>query len=121
MKMWIIITIALAPMVAYWVLTIRVASLLPKQRRRVGDSRNVPELFNPMTSHLWTGIILTEKTSEFSPATKLAFRMARISLGLMPVGFILAMVLMNTELRARSESGTVIGPPPVTLEIENDR
>lgn len=83
----------------------------------------MPDLFDPMTSHRWMGVILTEKTSGFSGSTKRAFQIARVSLALVPIGFISAMVIASS-LRSPSPVEAPpadVRPPPVTLQITNDQ
>jgi hypothetical protein len=101
MRTWLIITIMLGPVVAYWLSIISAARRLPRQRRQIGDARPVPGLFDPATSHRWLGIILTEDTSQFSPRAKRAFWIAQLSVCLIPFGFILAMVIANNGVDER--------------------
>ncbi|WP_395945181.1 hypothetical protein [Brevundimonas sp.] len=119
--MWLAIPIMLGPVVAHWLSIAVAARRLPRERRRIGDTRPIPELFDPATSHRWLGIILEEKTADYSPSTRRAFGMARVSLCLIPLGFILAMAVANSGLGSRPEAPPRSGLPPVTLKIDPDR
>ena len=122
MRTWLSLTIMFTPVIGYWLSTISAARLLPRQRRKAGDARPVPDLFDPMTSHRWLGVILTEKTAEFSRPAKRAFQIARLSLVLIPVGFISATVIASSGAGPLSETSDAdVGPPPVTLQINEDR
>lgn len=116
MRTWLVPTVMFAPVIAYWLSTIWAARLLPRQRRRIGDTRPVPDLFDPMTSHRWMGVILSEKTSSFSGPTKRAFQIARLSFALIPVGFMSAMVIASSVGSPDEPSAADVRPPPVTLQ-----
>lgn len=116
MRTWLLIVFVFTPMAAYWLSTIVAARHLPRQRHKLGDVRPVPDPFGPGTSYRWLGIILTEKTSGFSRSAKRAFWIARLSILLIPIGFILTAVLAGSELGSTSETpsnGSVA--PSVTL------
>ena len=73
----------------------RTAWLLPGERRRLGDARPIPDLFDPLTSYRWLPILFSEDTREFRPETRHAFALARIALALIPVAFLISVVLAS--------------------------
>ena len=96
---------------SYWA-----SRLLPGERRRLGDTRPVPDFLNPLTSHRWLPILLLEKTRGFRPLARRAFSISRIALFLTPVAFFVTMVLAANFPVAGQEAGRN-APPPVTLTI----
>ena len=96
---------------SYWA-----SRLLPGERRRLGDTRPVPDFLNPLTSHRWLPILLFEKTRGFRPLARRAFSTSRIALFLTPVAFFVTMVLA-ANVPVAGEAGDRNAPPPVTLAI----
>jgi hypothetical protein len=91
---------------------------LARDRRRVGDPRPVPALFDPMTSHRWGGILLTEKTGQYRRSVRRAFFIARIACVLIPVGFLITVTLMG---RFSTGDAAPLGPealPAVALDTK---
>lgn len=94
MSVWLFLPV-LGPMVVYWSACAWLSGRLPRERRRAGDPRPVPALFDPLTSHRWGGVILTEPTRAYRPAVRAGFLIARTALVLMPVGVIVTGVLIG--------------------------
>lgn len=113
---YLALMLMLTPVAAYWLATILAARGLQRERRRLGHTGELPELFDPTSSHRWFGIVLTQKTAELSPSTRRAFLVARMSLALVPIGIVAALtVASSANLPDRGPpAGT---PPPVTLHL----
>lgn len=98
----------------YWA-----SRLLPSERRRLGDTRPVPDLLDPLASHRWLPILLWEKTRGFRPPARRAFAVARVALLLTPVAFFGGMAIAANFPEAEEGGNADIRdtPPPVTLAI----
>ena len=85
-----------APFFTYWAACIWLSGRLERARRRAGDPRPVPSLFDPLTSHRWGGIILFEDARPYRPPVRTAFLTARAALALLPLGVLATVVLANS-------------------------
>lgn len=96
---WLLSTLAAAPIVltlfAYWRGLHVAAKLLPRERRANGDNRVVPDLYSPESSHRWFGVIVREKTGNYSPRLRRAISQARIAFVLFPVALTVSFILLE--------------------------
>lgn len=114
--MILIASVMFGPLFCYWCALVFAARFLPEERRRLGDHRPVPSLFNPLTSHQWLGVLIGERTSAFRQPARRAFFVARISFCLVPVGLVVALAL--AENTTWTDNGRAYdGPPSVTIQI----
>ena len=88
----------LVPVLTSWAACLWLAGRLERERRRVGNPRPVPPLFDPLTSHRWGGIILFDDPRPYRPSVRTAFLIARTALALIPLGAIASVVVANRVL-----------------------
>jgi hypothetical protein len=114
MSTWFVIPF-LAAILTYWGASYRAGRLLLGERRRLGDTRPVPDLLT-LVSHRWLPILLFEKTREFRPQARFAFTVARFALCLTPVAFFLFIIGLSVTSDSPNESyqGSM---PPVVLSV----
>ncbi len=91
------------------------ARLLPKERLKHGDYRVVPDLYSPQSSHRWFGIIVGEKTDNYSRSLKRALTLARFGLILLPFSFIASAALFE-RIEATDNAGSRIPVIEVSSE-----
>lgn len=118
---WLLSALAVSPFVlaflAYWRGLHTAARLLPKERLKQGDCRVVPDLYSPESSHRWFGIIVGEKTDNYSPRLKRALAMARLAVVLLPFALLASMALLgNVRIGPTDAPGS--GMPALTIPIE---
>jgi hypothetical protein len=118
---WLLSTLAMVPPIlaglAYWRGLHTAARLLPKERLKHGDYRVVPDLYSPESSHRWFGIIVGEKTGNYSQRLKRALTMARLAVALLPFAFMASIALLeNVPIGPTGDAGR--GMPAVTIPIE---
>lgn len=118
---WLLSALAMSPFVlaflAYWRGLHTAARLLPKERLKHGDYRVVPDLYSPASSHRWFGIIVGEKTDNYSQRLKRALTLARLAVVLLPFAFMASMALLgNVRMGPTDDTGS--GMPAVTIPIE---
>lgn len=94
MPLWLF-ALFFAPFLTYWGACIWLSGRLERERRRAGDHRPVPSLFDPLTSHRWGGLILFEDARPYRPAVRTAFLIARWAMALIPVAFMVTMALAS--------------------------
>lgn len=118
---WLLSALAVSPFVlaflAYWRGLHTAARFLPKERLKHGDYRVVPDLYSPEWSHRWLGIIVGEKTDNYSPRLKRALTMARLAFVLLPVALLASMALLgDVWIGPNDDPGS--GMPAVNIPIE---
>ena len=118
---WFLSALAMSPFVlaflAYWRGLHTAARLLPKERLKHGDYRVVPDLYNPESSHRWFGIIVGEKTVNYSPRLKRALTLARLAVVLLPLALLASVALLgNVRIGPADDPGS--GMPAVSIPIE---
>lgn len=119
MPVWVFLPVVLA-FLTYAGATYWASRLLPGERRRLGDTRPVPDLLDPLTSHRWMPILLGERTGGFRPPARRAFTVARVALFLTPVAFFASMALAANYPAAENGRHDDDGrPPPVVLTLPN--
>lgn len=103
---------------AYWRGAHIAARLLPKERLNHGDCRVVPDLYSPESSHRWFGIIVGEKTDNYSPRLKRALTLARVSIILLPFAFMASVALLGSmRIKATDDAGSRM--PAVAISLED--
>ncbi|WP_426025127.1 hypothetical protein [Brevundimonas sp. TSRC1-1] len=116
---WLLSTLAISPSLlaffAYWRGMHVAARLLPKERLKHGDYRVVPDLYSPQSSHRWFGIIVGEKTDNYSRSLKRALTLARFGLILLPFSFIASAALFE-RIEATDNAGSRIPVIEVSSE-----
>lgn len=118
---WLLSALAMSPFVlaflAYWRGLHTAARLLPKERLKHGDYCVVPDLYSPESSHRWFGIIVGEKTDNYSQRIKGALTLARLAVVLLPFAFMASMALLgNVKMGPTDNAGS--GMPAVNISIE---
>ena len=118
---WLLSTLAMSPPIlvflAYWRGLHTAARLLPKERLKHGDYRVVPNLYSPESSHRWFGIIMGEKTSNYSQRLKRALTLARLAVVLLPFALVASMALLgNVRIEPTGDAGSSM--PAVTITTE---
>jgi hypothetical protein len=96
------------PFISYAAAVIWLNGRLPAERRRHDDPRPAPNLFDPASSHRWLFVLLEERTAAYHPRIRRAFAVARVSLLLVPVGFVATVLLAS------------ILPPPASPEPRHE-
>ena len=118
---WLLSTLAMSPFIlvflAYWRGLHTAARLLPKERLKHGDYRVVPNLYSPESSHRWFGIIVGEKTSNYSQRLKRALTLARLAVVLLPFALVASMALLG-NLRIEPPDNAGNSMPAVTITTE---
>jgi hypothetical protein len=118
---WLLSALAMSPFVltflAYWRGLHTAARLLPKERLKHGDYRVVPDLYSPDSSHRWFGIILGEKTGNYSKRLKGALTLARVAIVLLPFALLASVALLG-NVRIGPTDDPRSGMPTVTIPIE---
>jgi hypothetical protein len=104
-------------MVTHWATLFWAARLLPGERRRLGDPRPAPDLLDPLTSYRWWAILLSERTDRFRPQARLAFKITRISILMIPVALLVSLFLVANFPVAEAPSSGRESPPSVTIDI----
>lgn len=119
---WLLSWLAMSPVLlaflAYWWGLHTAARLLPKERLRHGDYRVVPDLYSPESSHRWFGIIVGEKTNNFSKRLKGALTLARVALVLLPFAALGSMALLG-NVRTEPTDNAVNSMPVVTIPLDH--
>lgn len=118
---WLLSALAVSPFflafLAYWRGLHTAARLLPKERLKHGDYRVVPDLYSPESSHRWFGIIVGEKTDNYSQKLKRALTLARLAIVLLPFALLVSVALLgNARIGPTDDPGS--GMPAVTIPIE---
>lgn len=117
MPLWLF-PLFIGPLLVYWGAGAWLSRRLALERRRAGDPRPVPEMFDFQTSHRWGGILLGEDTRTYRPSVRRAFLIARIALGATLVGFFASMVVASQLPPAPSPAVEDRAPPPVTIPAD---
>jgi hypothetical protein len=102
---------------AYWRGLHTAARLLPKERLKHGDYRVVPDLYSPESSHRWFGIIVGEKTSNYSQRLRRALTLARLAVFLLPFACIASVALLGSVKTEPTENGGS-DLPAVTIRLQ---
>ena len=118
---WVLSTLAMSPFIlaflAYWRGLHTAARLLPKERLKHGDYRVVPDLYSPDSSHRWFGIIVGEKTNNYSKRLKGALTLARVAVVLLPFALLGSVALLgNVRIEPTDDAGSSM--PVVTIPLE---
>ena len=115
---WLEMSPVLLAFLAYWWGLHTAARLLPKERLRHGDYRVVPDLYSPESSHRWFGIIVGEKTNNYSKRLKGALTLARVALVLLPFAALGSMALLG-NVRTEPTDNAVNSMPVVTIPLDH--
>lgn len=118
---WLLSTLAMSPLIlaflAYWRGLHTAARLLPKERLKHGDYRVVPDLYSPESSHRWFGIIVGEKTNNYSHRLRRALILARLAVVLLPFA-VLGSVALLGHVRTEPTDDAGRSMPAVTIPLE---
>jgi multidrug efflux pump subunit AcrB len=117
---WLLSTLAMSPVVAtflaYWLGLHTAARLLPKERLTHRDYRVVPDLYRLESSHRWFGIIVGEKTGNYSQRLRRALALARVAVVLLPFALMVSVALLATvRIEPPDAAGSVM--PSLTIPV----